>query len=47
MKKKFFAALAAVVIGTGLFTGCEKDKPYNFLKECARKILLSCKIWFS
>lgn len=30
MKKKFFAALAAVVIGTGLFTGCEKDKPYSW-----------------
>lgn len=28
MKKKFFAALAAVVIGSGLFTGCEKERPY-------------------
>lgn len=28
MKKKFFAALAAVVIGSGLFTGCEKERPF-------------------
>ena len=28
MKKKFFAALAAVVIGSGLFTGCQKERPY-------------------